>query len=105
MVEHLLCITHIVSSLIFLSSPFPLYGCCGCFPEPDHKGQAALEPYYCFKHKLCNSKFGNHGVLDGGLFCRNLNTLGLSAKSRVLGKKLAMVLHVAWNNRAVSCNQ
>lgn len=31
--------------------------------------------------------------------------LGLSANSGVLGKKPAMVLHVAWNNRAVSCNQ
>lgn len=31
--------------------------------------------------------------------------LGLSANSGVLGKKPAMVLHVAWNNRAVSSNQ
>lgn len=43
---------------------------------------------------------------NGGLFCRGLNVfLGLSAKPGVLGKKSAMVLHVAWNNRAVSCNQ
>lgn len=53
----------------------------------------------------CSVSLGNSGVLDGGLFCRDLNILGLSAKSGVVGKKPAMVLHVAWNNRAISCNQ
>lgn len=54
----------------------------------------------------CSVNVRNNGVLDGGLFCRDLNVfLGLSAKPGVLGQKPAMVLHVAWNNRAVSCNQ
>lgn len=54
----------------------------------------------------CSVNLDNNGVLDGGLFCRDLNVfLCLSAKLGVLGKKPAMVLRVAWNNRAVSCNQ
>lgn len=54
----------------------------------------------------CSVNSDNNGVLDDDLFCRDLNVfLSLSAKPGVLGKKPAMVLHVAWNNRAVSCNQ
>lgn len=78
-----------------------------CFPEPDHKGQAALEPYYCFKHKLCNSVlYVWVTVVFWMVACSaETSTYLVSAKSGVVGKKPAMVLHVAWNNRAISCNQ